>query len=175
VPTKTISCGRNPVRPCGSSESCSNPRWTCPAHVVAHVSSRFGTRRAGRTRSAWVCTCFRSTSHAEDVQWQASRIQPESSRTPVTDSRVAQVNVDGDGQGDLAGTAASSAQCVTVRIYAHWARELGERLVYGVRRAEHNHPRTERDAVMHRRPHRSARDVFEVTQGGSRCTLGNPS
>ena len=62
----------------------------------------------------------------KELTWQGKTVYTGVFKQPVTGPcRVRKLNVDGDGQGDLPVTVASSApSCLPDRLYRYWEREL---------------------------------------------------
>lgn len=64
----------------------------------------------------------------QDVAWQGRTVHTGIWKTPVTGARmVRRLNVDGDGQGDLAGHGGEIRAVMVYQLdsYRHWERELG--------------------------------------------------
>lgn len=64
----------------------------------------------------------------QDVTWQGRTVHTGIWKTPVTGPRmVRRLNVDGDGQGDLAGHGGEIRAVMVYQLdsYRHWERELG--------------------------------------------------
>ena len=91
----------------------------------------------------------------KDVSWQGRTVFTGVFKDPVTGPRrVGRLNVDGDGQGDLAGHGGEQRAVFVYQIdsYRYWERELGRRRLHvrAVRRELHRR-RTRRRRGVHRR------------------------
>jgi MOSC domain-containing protein YiiM len=63
-----------------------------------------------------------------DITWQAKTVHTGIWKTPVPDRlMVRRLNIDGDGQGDLAGHGGEHRAVLVYQVdsYRHWERELG--------------------------------------------------
>ena len=71
----------------------------------------------------------------KDVSWQGRIVFTGVFKDPVPDSRrVGRLNVDGDGQGDLAGHGGEQRAVFVYQVdsYRYWERELGRHdFMYG--------------------------------------------
>ena len=93
-------------------------------HALGIAASRISPARRS---SGWQAH-IRERRHAEGRAWQGKTVVPGVFKDPVTGPRrVRKPNVDGDGQGDLAGHGGEQRAVFVYRIesYRYWERELG--------------------------------------------------
>ena len=92
----------------------------------------------------------------KDVPWQGKTVFTGVFKDPVTGPRrVGKLNVDGDGQGDLAGHGGEQRAVFVYQIdsYRYWERELGrDDFVYGQFGENFTVEGTRRRRGLHRRP-----------------------
>ena len=92
----------------------------------------------------------------KNVSWQGKTVFTGVFKDPVTGPRsVRRLNVEGDGQGDLAGHGGEERAVFVYQIdsYRHWERELGlDRLRLRTVRRELHGPGARRRRGLHRRP-----------------------
>jgi ferredoxin-NADP reductase/MOSC domain-containing protein YiiM len=109
----------------------------------------------------------------KDVRWQGKTVFTGVFKDPVSGPRhVGTHNVDGDGQGDLAGHGGEQRAVFVYQIdsYRHWERELGRTdLVYGQFGENFTTEGLSDDAVCIGDRYRIGTAVFEVTQPRVTC------
>src|SRR3954468_14320735 len=117
VPTAMVGPDRKPVH-----------RTSRQTRYSAEMSVESGTRPVGTLLSV-------NVGMPKDVPWQGKTVFTGVFKDPVTGPRrVRTLNVDGDGQGDLAGHGGEQRAVFVYQIdsYRHWERELGrDDFVYG--------------------------------------------
>jgi ferredoxin-NADP reductase/MOSC domain-containing protein YiiM len=108
-----------------------------------------------------------------DVQWQGKTVFTGVFKDPVTGPRrVRRVNVDGDGQGDLAGHGGEQRAVFVYQLdsYRHWERELGRTdFVYGQFGENFTVEGLSDDEVCVGDRYQIGTAVFEVTQPRVTC------
>ena len=109
----------------------------------------------------------------KDVPWQGKTVFTGVFKDPVTGSRrVSRLNIDGDGQGDLAGHGGEQRAVFVYQIdsYRHWERELGRTdFVYGQFGENFTIEGPSDDEVCIGDRYRIGTAVFEVTQPRVTC------
>jgi ferredoxin-NADP reductase/MOSC domain-containing protein YiiM/ferredoxin len=109
----------------------------------------------------------------KDVPWQGKTVFTGIFKDPVTGPRrVRKLNVDGDGQGDLAGHGGEQRAVFVYQIdsYRYWERELGrDDLVYGQFGENFTVEGLSDDEVCIGDRYRIGTAVFEVTQPRVTC------
>ena len=64
-----------------------------------------------------------------DIEWQGKTVHTAVWKTPVQGRRMTRrLNIDGDGQGDLAGHGGEQGQCLSIRLnsYRYWQTSSAE-------------------------------------------------
>ncbi len=109
----------------------------------------------------------------KDVPWQGKTVFTGVFKDPVTGPRrVSRLNIDGDGQGDLAGHGGEQRAVFVYQIdsYRHWERELGRTdFVYGQFGENFTIEGPSDDEVCIGDRYRIGTAVFEVTQPRVTC------
>ena len=109
----------------------------------------------------------------KDVPWQGKTVFTGVFKDPVTGPRrVRKLNIDGDGQGDLAGHGGEERAVFVYQIdsYRHWERELGRNdFVYGQFGENFTIEGPTDDEVCIGDRYRIGTAVFEVTQPRVTC------
>ena len=109
----------------------------------------------------------------KDVSWQGKTVFTGVFKDPVTGPRrVGKLNVDGDGQGDLAGHGGEQRAVFVYQIdsYRYWERELGrDDFVYGQFGENFTVEGLNDDEVCIGDRYRIGTAVFEVTQPRVTC------
>jgi ferredoxin-NADP reductase/MOSC domain-containing protein YiiM/ferredoxin len=109
----------------------------------------------------------------KDVSWQGKTVFTGVFKDPVTGPRhVGRLNVDGDGQGDLAGHGGEQRAVFVYQLdsYRHWERELGRSdFVYGQFGENFTIDGLSDDEVCIGDRYRIGTAVFEVTQPRVTC------
>jgi ferredoxin-NADP reductase/MOSC domain-containing protein YiiM len=109
----------------------------------------------------------------KDVSWQGRTVFTGVFKHPVTGSRrVGRLNVDGDGQGDLAGHGGEQRAVFVYQMdsYRHWERELGRNdFVYGQFGENFTVQGLADDEVCIGDRYRIGSATFEVTQPRVTC------
>jgi ferredoxin-NADP reductase/MOSC domain-containing protein YiiM/ferredoxin len=109
----------------------------------------------------------------KDVPWQGKTVFTGVFKDPVTGPRrVSRLNIDGDGQGDLAGHGGEQRAVFVYQIdsYRHWERELGQTdFVYGQFGENFTIEGPSDDEVCIGDRYRIGTAVFEVTQPRVTC------
>ncbi len=109
----------------------------------------------------------------KDVPWQGKTVFTGVFKEPVTGPRrVCKLNIDGDGQGDLAGHGGEQRAVFVYQIdsYRHWERELGRGdLVHGQFGENFTIEGLSDDVVCIGDRYRIGSAVFEVTQPRVTC------
>jgi ferredoxin-NADP reductase/MOSC domain-containing protein YiiM len=109
----------------------------------------------------------------KDVAWQGKTVFTGVFKDPVTGPRrVAKLNVEGDGQGDLAGHGGEQRAVFVYQVdsYRHWERELGrDDFVYGQFGENFTIEGLGDDEVCIGDRYQIGRAIFEVTQPRVTC------
>jgi ferredoxin-NADP reductase/MOSC domain-containing protein YiiM len=109
----------------------------------------------------------------KDVLWQGKTVFTAVFKSPVTSARrIRKLNVDGDGQGDLAGHGGEQRAVFVYQIdsYRYWERELGRSdFVYGQFGENFTIEGLSDDAVCIGDRYQIGSAVFEVTQPRVTC------
>jgi ferredoxin-NADP reductase/MOSC domain-containing protein YiiM/ferredoxin len=109
----------------------------------------------------------------KDVRWQGKNVFTGVFKNPVTDRRrVGRLNIDGDGQGDLAGHGGEQRAVFVYQIgsYRYWERELGRSdFVHGQFGENFTVEGLDDDEVCIGDRYRIGTAVFEVTQPRVTC------
>jgi ferredoxin-NADP reductase/MOSC domain-containing protein YiiM len=109
----------------------------------------------------------------KDVPWQGKTVFTGVFKEPVTGPRrVSRLNVDGDGQGDLAGHGGEQRAVFVYQLdsYRHWQRELGRNdFVYGQFGENFTIDGPGDDEVCIGDRYRIGTAIFEVTQPRVTC------
>lgn len=109
----------------------------------------------------------------KDVHWQGKTVFTGVFKDPVTGPRrVGRLNIDGDGQGDLAGHGGEQRAVFVYQLgsYRYWARELGRNdLVYGQFGENFTIEGPSDDEVCIGDRYQIGTAIFEVTQPRVTC------